>query len=329
MRIFSGIQPSGELHIGNYVGAISQWVDLQVGNDAIYCIVDQHAITVRQDPKALRTKIRSVAALYIAAGVNPSKSHIFIQSENPDHAYLTWMLNCVTPYGQLLRMTQFKEKSDKQRENTTVGLFDYPVLMASDILLYKTDEVPVGDDQVQHIELTRDLAEKFNSFYGEVFKLPKVRLVESKTRIMSLQDPGSKMSKSDENVRATIFLLDDTDTVVEKIKRAVTDSGNEIVYREDKPAVSNLLSIYSTVSSESIEELEKKYRGVGYGQFKEELAQAVIEFLIPLQEKYREIYADNQTLDRVLDEGAEYTQDISGKTLSEAREAMGLGRALR
>jgi len=329
VRIFSGIQPSGELHIGNYVGAISQWVDLQVGNDAIYCIVDQHAITVRQDPKALRTKIRSVAALYIAAGVNPSKSHIFIQSENPDHAYLTWMLNCVTPYGQLLRMTQFKEKSDKQRENTTVGLFDYPVLMASDILLYKTDEVPVGDDQVQHIELTRDLAEKFNSFYGEVFKLPKVRLVESKTRIMSLQDPGSKMSKSDENVRATIFLLDDTDTVVEKIKRAVTDSGNEIVYREDKPAVSNLLSIYSTVSSESIEELEKKYRGVGYGQFKEELAQAVIEFLIPLQEKYREIYADNQTLDRVLDEGAEYTQDISGKTLSEAREAMGLGRALR
>lgn len=331
-RIFSGIQPSGELHIGNYVGAISQWVNIQnseVGGqrpDAIFCIVDQHAITVRQDPKVLREKIREVAALYIAAGIDPSRSHIFIQSENPDHSYLTWILNCIAPYGQLLRMTQFKEKSLKQQEHTSIGLFDYPVLMASDILLYQTDEVPVGDDQVQHIELTRDLAEKFNSHYREVFKLPHVRLVEAKTRIMSLQDPTSKMSKSDDNSKATIFLLDDTDGVAEKVRRAVTDSGDSIVYGDGKGAVANLLSIYSTVSGESISSLEKKYTGVGYGEFKGDLATAVVEFLRPLQEKYNAIRENEGELDSILDAGAAYARSISSVTLEQARDAVGLGR---
>src|SRR3990167_11538421 len=236
--IFSGVQPSGSLHIGNYIGALKQWKELQNETEAIFCIVDMHAITVPQDPQVLREKILEVAALYLACGIDPEKSHIFVQSENSDHANLAWILNCITPFGQLERMTQFKEKSQKQKEGTTAGLFDYPVLMASDILLYQTDEVPVGEDQKQHIELTRDLAEKFNKKYGETFKLP-APLIQKETaplrqgfagqaRIMSLQNPASKMSKSDKDPMGTINLLDNEGQIREKIKRAVTDSGSSV-----------------------------------------------------------------------------------------------------
>jgi tryptophanyl-tRNA synthetase len=324
--ILSGIQPSGNLHIGNYIGAIKQWVAMQDEYDALFCVVDLHAITVPQDPKTLREKVREIAAIYIAAGIDPQKAHIFIQSENYDHPYLAWILNCFTPFGQLERMTQFKDKSAKQQEGTTAGLFDYPVLMAADILLYDAAEVPVGEDQKQHIELTRDVAEKFNSRYGAVFTVPEPKISKELGRIMSLQDPVSKMSKSDDNANGSIFLLDTPDEVREKIKRAVTDSGSEIVHREDKPALSNLLSIYSSVTDLSIEELEKKYAGVGYGQFKQDLAEAVASFLQPFQEKYKNLMDNPGELDKILDDGAEYARAKSSEVVRKVISAVGLGR---
>jgi tryptophanyl-tRNA synthetase len=328
--IFSGIQPSGTLHIGNYVGAIKQWVEMQnslTDADLMFCIVDLHAITVKQDPEQLRRKNREVAALFIAAGIDPKKSKIFIQSENPDHPYLGWILNCYTPFGQLERMTQFKDKSAKQQEGTTAGLFDYPVLMAADILLYDTDEVPVGEDQKQHIELTRDIAEKFNAQYGEVFKLPEPRIIKETARIMSLQNPLSKMSKSDDNPAGSINLLDSKDIVADKIKRAVTDSGSEVLYREDKPAISNLLAIYSRVTDISIPELEKKYQGVGYGTFKKELGEAVISFLEQFQARYHELIAEGGELDRILDDGSQFVRAKSAPKVKLVQDAVGLGRA--
>lgn len=336
--IFSGIQPSGNLHIGNYIGAIKQWVDFQdslkfkvqssklAENELIFCIVDLHAITVPQDPKLLREKILEVAALFISCGIDPKKSKIFIQSENLDHPYLGWILNCVTPFGSLSRMIQFKDKSSKQQEGTTAGLFDYPVLMASDILLYDTDEVPVGEDQKQHVELTRDIAEKFNRTFGEVFKLPEPKIQKETARIMSLQRPDSKMSKSDEDSMGAIMLLDDKDTVAEKIKQAVTDSGSEIVYREDKPAISNLLTIYANVTGADISELEKQYQGVGYGEFKKDLSEAVITFLSSIQEKYNQMKEDPQHLSNVLDEGRDYACERSSKKVQQVKDAVGLGR---
>lgn len=327
--IFSGIQPSGNLHIGNYIGAIKQWVDLQNSSDdidQIFCVVDLHAITVPQDPKVLHEKIREIAAIYIAAGIDPTKSHIFVQSENPDHPYLAWILNCFTPFGQLERMTQFKDKSQKQQEGTTAGLFDYPVLMAADILLYDTDEVPVGEDQKQHLELTRDVAEKFNSRYGDVFTIPEPKISKELGRIMSLQDPMSKMSKSDDNQNGSIFLLDSPDEVREKIKRAVTDSGSEIAARDDKPAMTNLLHIYSSVSGKSIEELEAQYQGVGYGQFKQELAEAVVSFLQPFQHKYQSLMSNPEELDKILDEGRDCACSKSSQKVAQVVKAVGLGR---
>ncbi len=324
--IFSGIQPSGDLHIGNYIGAISQWKQMQNEYDSIFCIVDLHAITVYQDPKVLREKNREIAAIYIAAGIDPAKSHIFIQSENPDHSYLAWVLNCLTPFGQLERMTQFKDKSQKQQDATTAGLFDYPVLMAADILLYHTDIVPVGEDQKQHIELTRDLAEKFNARYGEIFKVPQAKISTEAGRIMSLQDPLSKMSKSDNNTNGAIFLLDDEDTVRDKIKRAVTDSGSDIAYNSDKPAISNLLTIYSVVTGITISELEKQYAGVGYGEFKQDLADAVVSFLTPFQHRYTELMHDTSQLDIILDEGVHYARGKSSVLIKKVNEAVGLGR---
>src|SRR3990167_6998382 len=252
--IFSGIQPSGNLHIGNYIGAIQQWVKIQEETEAFFCIVDLHAITVAQYPKTLKEKVLDTAALYLACCIDPKKSHTFVQSENPDHSYLAWLLNCITPLGQLGRMTQFKDKSLKQKEGTTAGLFDYPVLMAADILLYQTDEVPVGEDQKQHTELTRDLAEKFNRDFGQVFKIPKPLIQKETARIMSLQNPQAKMSKSDNDPMGTINLLDSEEEVREKIKKAVTDSGSEVKYGDngdDKLAISNLLNIYSVFSRET------------------------------------------------------------------------------
>ncbi len=326
MRIFSGIQPSGNLHIGNYVGAISQWLELEKENDALFCIVDLHAITIPQDPKVLREKSREAAAIYIACGIDPQKSHIFIQSENPDHPYLAWLLNCITPFGQLERMTQFKDKSTKQKEGATAGLFDYPVLMAADILLYQTDEVPVGEDQKQHIELTRDLALKFNSKYGEVLTVPAPRISSDLGRIMSLQDPTSKMSKSDDNLNGAIFLLDSHEVARDKIMRAVTDSEGEVGYGEGRAALSNLLNIYSVVSGIEVQEIVNKYKGQGYGEFKRDLGDVIVEFLEPFQARYQELMSDPEQLDLILAEGCEYARGISSQTLSQVKERMGVSR---
>ncbi len=328
--IFSGIQPSGNLHIGNYIGAIEQWVKLQNTNhnsDLIFCVVDLHAITVYQDPKFLREKILEVAALYLASGIDPKKSHIFVQSENPDHSYMTWIFDCVIPYGWMGRMIQFKEKSAKQKESTSVGLFNYPALQAADILLYDTDVVPVGEDQVQHVELARDVAEKFNKLYKtNVFKIPQVMLVKQAARIMSLQHPEAKMSKSLVDPLGTVNILDSREEIFNKVKRAVTDSGTEIVYRADKPALSNLLAIYSQFSGISIPDLEKQYRGASYAQFKEDLASAIDQVLTPIREKYNELRREGSFLNQVLDEGRDFAISKSSLKVKEAKRVMGLGR---
>lgn len=328
--IFSGIQPSGDLHIGNYIGAIEQWVKLQNTSDDmefIFCVVDLHAITVFQDPKKLKEKILDIAAIYLACGIDPKKSTIFVQSENPDHTYLSWIFNCVTPMGWLNRMTQFKDKSAKQAESTTVGLFDYPALMAADILIYDTDLVPVGEDQKQHVEITRDIAEKFNKTYGEVFKLPDVMLDREAARIMSLQNPQAKMSKSTKDPLGTINLLDDPDQIREKVKRAVTDSGTEIKFGEDKPAISNLLAIFSRLSGKSIPELEKQYEGASYAQFKNDLGETIVSSLKTIKDKYNNVRNDEAYLKQVLDEGRDSANNKTSAKLSKVKELMGLGRS--
>jgi len=322
--VFSGLQPTGKMHIGNYIGAIKKWIKLQDETEAIYCIVDLHAITVYQDPKALKEKILQVTALYLACGLDPKKAHIFVQSENPNHPFLAWILNCVTPFGQLERMTQFKDKSEKQKEGTTAGLFNYPVLMAADILLYQTDEVPVGDDQKQHIELTRDIAEKFNKTFGETFKLPRPLIQEQTARIMSLQNPNVKMSKSDIDPMGTINLLDTEEEIREKVKKAVTDSGSEIIHGEGKPAISNLLTIYGVFSGESPIQAEESFRGKSYSEFKQKLADLLVEKLSPIKEKYQSIRSDEKALREVLDQGRDYAIEKSSKTLQKVKEAAGL-----
>lgn len=312
--------------MGNYVGAIKQWVELQNDNDCVFCVVDLHAITVAQDPKVLKEKILEVTALYLACGIDPSKAKIFIQSDNPNHAELAWILNCITPFGQLERMTQFKDKSQKQEEGTTAGLFDYPVLMAADILLYDTEEVPVGQDQKQHVELTRDLAEKFNSRFGETFVVPEPRIIKETAKIMSLQDPASKMSKSDNNPLGAINLLDAPDVITSKIMKAVTDSESEIKYSDEKTAISNLLNIYSAVSSTPITDLEARYEGKGYGEFKEGLAEAAVSLIRPIQDRYYELRKNDGELNSVLDEGRDETIKRSSIVLQKAKNAVGLGR---
>jgi len=324
-RVFSGIQPSGNLHIGNYIGAIKQWVAMQDQYDCIFCIVDLHAITVPQEPKVLKEKIRELAALYIACGIDPKKSVVFVQSHNSDHASLAWILDCIASMGQLERMTQYKSKSEKLKGRASVGLFNYPALMAADIILYQTDEVPVGDDQKQHVELTRDLAERFNSRYGKVFKVPEVKMFKMGARIMSLQNPEKKMSKSDEDQDGVIDLLDSPDEIQRKIKTAVTDSGSEIVFKEDKLGINNLLVIYSHLSGKSIKELEVKYQGKGYGVFKNDLAEVAVEFLKPIQDKYRQLREEKGYLNKILREGLERIKPISEKTLKEVYSKMGLG----
>lgn len=320
--IFSGVQPSGNLHIGNYIGALRQWVNVQEGNDALFCIVDLHAITVPQDTKALREKVLEVAALYLACGIDPKKSHIFIQSENPDHPYLAWILNTITPFGQLQRMTQFKEKSQKHEEN--LGLFDYPVLMASDILLYQTDEVPVGEDQKQHIELTRDLAERFNKRFGETFKLPNPVIQSQTARIMSLQNPVSKMSKSDTNPLGTINLLDTEEQIREKIKKAVTDSNSKVSKDHGSEAIANLLTVYSAFKGISFNNAQDEMEGKAYSELKNSLTEVVLEKLLPIREKYEEIKKDEKALKDILDEGREYAIEKSSKTLLDVKQKVGL-----
>lgn len=323
--IFSGIQPSGVITLGNYIGAMRQFVELQHEYNCYFCIVDQHAITVPQNPNELQQNIRRLAALYLAVGIDPKQATLFVQSEVPAHAQAAWMLQCIVYIGELERMTQFKDKS-AGKEAVSAGLLTYPPLMAADILLYNTDIVPVGEDQKQHIELTRDLAERFNKRYGELFTIPEARIPKIGARIMSLTDPTKKMSKSDPNPKSFITLLDDAKTIEKKIKSAVTDSEGTIRYdKEAKPGISNLLNIYSILSDQPIDELERQYEGKGYGVFKSDLAQVVIETLQPIQERYYH-WLESEELDRVLDEGAEKANRVASEMVRKMEQAMGLGR---
>jgi len=323
--IFSGIQPSGMITIGNYIGALKQFVALQNEYNCYFCIVDQHAITVPQDPKTLQKNIRSLAALYLAVGLDPNKATLFIQSEVPAHAQAAWMLQCISYIGELERMTQFKDKS-AGKEAVSAGLLTYPPLMAADILLYSADLVPVGDDQKQHIELTRDLAERFNKKYNDIFTIPDIHLPKVGARIMSLQEPTKKMSKSDPNQKGFISMLDEPKQIEKKIKSAVTDSDGVVKFdKENKPGVSNLMSIYSIFGNISIEDLEKKYEGKGYGEFKTDLAEVIINALQPIQDRYKELI-DSDELDNILDEGAEKAALVANKMLRKMEKAMGLGR---
>ncbi len=321
--IFSGIQPSGNLHIGNYIGALHQWVQRQHDGLNIFCIVDMHAITVPQDPKTLHEKSLELAALYIAAGIDPERSLVFIQSHNPDHANLGWLLNCYTSMGQMNRMTQYKDKSEG-KEFVSVGLFAYPTLMASDILLYNTTEVPVGEDQKQHVELTRDIAERFNNTYGETFVLPQPIIPTHGGRIRSLIDPTKKMSKSDNNPNATVWLLDEEETIRKKIKSATTDSGSEIKYdMESKPGISNLLDLYSQTSGKPVNEIEKECEGKRYGEFKEIVAESVVNCLGELQSKYYDLRNSEDKLEGILRHGSTRAHEISHKKLDEVYEKVG------
>ncbi|MGD6817641.1 tryptophan--tRNA ligase [Metabacillus sp. 84] len=323
--IFSGIQPSGAVTIGNYIGAMKQFIELQNDYNSYFCIVDQHAITVHQDKAKLRESTRSLAALYVAIGLDPEKATLFIQSEVPAHAQAGWMLQCVAYIGELERMTQFKDKSSG-KEAVAAGLLTYPPLMAADILLYGTDLVPVGEDQKQHIELTRDLAERFNRKYNDIFTIPEVRIPKVGARIMSLAEPARKMSKSDPNTKSFITLLDEPKQIEKKIKSAVTDSEGIVKYdKENKPGVSNLLSIYSIFTGMSTEELEAKYEGKGYGDFKGDLAQVVVNEIVPIQKRYYELMETDE-LDRILDDGAERANRAANKMLKKMENAMGLGR---
>ena len=324
-RVFSGIQPTGNIHIGNYLGALKQFVELQDNSDCIYCIVDLHSITVPQDPKKLRECIRNVAALYLAVGVDPKKSTVFVQSDVPGHSELSWILTCCSYTGELSRMTQFKQKS-KEKESAPTGLFMYPVLMAADILLYDTQIVPVGDDQKQHIELTRDLAVRINGKYGkDTLVVPEGKYMKSGARIMALDEPTNKMSKSAENEFSRISLLDPPNKIKKAIMRATTDSDGEVRFdAENKPGISNLLSIYSVFSGISIEQLEKKYQGSGYGDFKKDLVEVVVDALAPIQQKYNDVMESGE-LDKILKEGAEKAGAIAQKTLRRVKENFGLG----
>ncbi len=321
-RIFSGIQPSGNLHLGNYLGAIKNWVEMQNDYDSIFCIVDLHAITVPQKPDELNKRILEVAKIYLASGIDPQKSIIFIQSHIKEHTELAWLLNTITKIPELEKMTQFKDKSAKEgKESAGVGLFDYPVLMAADILLYDTEIVPVGEDQLQHIELTRTLARRFNKKFGETFKIPKGFVRRESMRIMGLDNPAKKMSKSADSEYNYISLLDTPEIIEKKIKKAVTDSENTITYSDNRPALKNLINIYSALSNKKPSEIEKEYRNKGYADFKSGLTKTVLDFIIPFQKKYNDLN-DNEVLS-ILKENAQKIQPLAEKKVLEARKKMG------
>jgi tryptophanyl-tRNA synthetase len=321
-RIFSGAQPTGNVHLGNYLGALRNWVVLQHEYESFYCIVNLHAITVQQDPKLLAAKTRDLARIYLAVGIDPQVSTVFIQSDVPQHAELTWVLNCVARVSELERMTQYKDKAQKQEENVSVGYFDYPVLMASDILLYQTDLVPVGADQKQHLELTRDIAIRFNRDYGETFRVPEPYIPKLGARIMSLSDPLKKMSKSDDDPNGCVMLMDDDDTIQRKFKRAVTDSGTEIRFDQTRPAINNLLEIYHLITGKTQEEVEEHFAGKGYAQLKGHLADATIEFLKPIQQRVKDI-SDDQ-LNQILQTGRDKAAAIAALTLKQVFNKVGL-----
>jgi tryptophanyl-tRNA synthetase len=324
-RVFSGIQPTGNLHIGAYLGALGNWVKKQYETENVFCIVDLHAITVPQDPALLKKRTRELTGIYLAAGLDAEYSIIFVQSHIAAHAELAWILNCFLPMGWMFRMTQFKEKSAELKEQVSVGLFDYPALMAADILLYRTDQVPVGEDQKQHVELTRDVAQRFNSIYGETFVLPEPIIPDVGARIMGLDDPTKKMSKSNDAPNHSIKLLDPPDVVRAKIVRATTDSLKEIRFDEGRHGVNNLLTIYHAFTGESRQEIESKFAGKGYSDLKKDLAEVVIEGLRPLQERYKALTAEPGHIDAILEEGATKARPMAEKMLAEVKEKVGLG----
>lgn len=322
-RVLSFIQPSGLLTLGNYLGALKNWTEMQNDFDCTFAVADLHAITVRQEPAKLRNQIYSTYAILLALGIDPEKNTVFIQSHVPEHAQLAWLLSCYTQFGEMSRMTQFKDKSQRHPDNINVGLFSYPVLMAADILLYKADLIPVGADQKQHIEIARDIANRFNNIYGDVFTIPDGYIPKSAARIKSLQDPTKKMSKSDDNVNAWVAILDTKDDIIRKFKRAVTDSDSRVIMSEDKPGVSNLISIYSAVTGKTTEEVEREFDGKGYGDFKLAVGEAVADELAPIKQKHDEIIKDKKELERLYKIGAEKAEYVARKTYLKAMKKVG------
>lgn len=322
-RVLSCIQPSGMLTLGNYLGALKNWLYMQEEFDCTYAVADLHAITVRQDPAKFKSQIYSTYALLLALGLDPEKSTLFIQSHLPEHTALTWLLSTCTQFGELSRMTQFKAKSAQHADNINVGLFSYPVLMAADILLYQPDFVPVGADQKQHLEIARDIAMRFNRLYGEVFKIPEPYIPKIGARVMSLQDPEKKMSKSDENVNSFVAILDDRDTIIRKFKRAVTDSDACVRFSEDKPGVSNLITIYSAVTGKTVKDIEREFEGKGYGEFKLAVGEAVADELAPIKANYERIITDKAELERLFREGDAKAETVARKTYFKAMKKMG------
>ena len=327
--LFSGMQATGNLTLGNYLGALKNWVTLNEEYECFYCVVDEHSITIRQDPAELRRRARRLLMIYIAAGLDPEKNCLYYQSHVSGHAELAWILNCYTYIGELNRMTQFKDKAAKHSDNVNAGLFTYPALMAADILLFQADVVPVGIDQKQHLELTRNIAERFNGIYGDVFTIPEAYIGKVGAKIMSLQDPSKKMSKSDENPNASIYLMDDPDTIIRKFKRAATDSGNEIVYREDKPGIRNLMDIYGAAAGKSTEEIEREFDGRGYGEFKLAVGEAVVSVLRPLQDKVAQLEKDKAYLDGIIRANAEKANYYANKTLRKVQKKVGFPERVR
>lgn len=320
---FSGIQPSGNLTIGNYLGALSNFSKYSEEYQTFYCVVDMHAITVRQVPAELRRRTYETLALYLACGLNPKENTLYVQSHVSAHAELAWILNCYSMFGELSRMTQFKDKSAKHADNINAGLFTYPTLMAADILLYQTDVVPIGSDQKQHVELARNIATRFNGVYSDTFTIPEPIIPKSGARIMSLAEPTKKMSKSDENANAVVYILDDRDTIIRKFKRAVTDSDTEIRYAEGKDGINNLMSIYSCLTGKTNEEIEAEFAGKGYGDFKLAVGEACADTLAPVQQKYNKIVSDKAYLEAVMKEGAEKAAYFASKTLSKVKRKVG------
>lgn len=320
---FSGVQPSGNLTIGNYLGAIRNFKEYSEKYKTFYCVVDEHAITVRQISADLRRRTYETLALYMACGLDPEKNTLYVQSMVHEHAELAWILNCFTMFGELSRMTQFKDKSARHADNINAGLFTYPVLMASDILLYQTDVVPVGVDQVQHVELCRDIANRFNQLYPDTFTVPEAVLPKNGKKIMSLAEPEKKMSKSDENPNAVVYILDDRDTIIRKFKRAVTDSGSEVRYAPEKPGVSNLITVFSCFTGKSVEEIEREFEGKGYGDFKSAVGEVTADALAPVQERYRAFLSDKAMLEAQMKKGAEEASYYARRTLAKVQKKLG------
>lgn len=327
--LFSGMQATGNLTLGNYLGALKNWVTLSNEYECFYSVVDMHSITVRQDPATLRKRARALLTLYIAAGLDPEKNCIYYQSHVSGHAELAWILNCFTYMGELNRMTQFKDKSAKHADNINAGLFTYPVLMAADILLYQADVVPVGIDQMQHLELTRDIATRFNNIYGDVFTIPDAYIGKVGAKIMSLQDPAKKMSKSDENPNGSIYLMDDPDTIMRKCKRAVTDSEACVAYRDEQPGVKNLIDIYSACTGKTPAEVVREFEGRGYGDFKMAVGESVISVLKPLQDRVKELEKDKSYIDSVIKNNSEKAQYFANKTLRKVQKKVGFPERIR